>query len=77
MKFKFIIITLIVINLFGKKGFSQSQNNKYNVSGCDIEIIGDLNGFSLDLKTEKIVDGLEVATIILTRDEEAIPSSFS
>lgn len=45
----------------------------HRAAGFDIDVIGDLKGFSLDWQTAKIEEGLEVATLRLTRPEAEVP----
>ena len=42
-------------------------------AGFEIEVIGDLKGFAVDWKVAKLEEGLEVATLKLTRAEAEVP----
>ncbi|WP_117879564.1 glycoside hydrolase family 36 protein [Aureibaculum luteum] len=77
MKLNSIFITLFLLSISSENLFSQTQNPIYTINGFDIEIIGHLNGFSLDWKTEKVEEGLEIATITLDHAKGAIPSQLS
>ncbi len=67
----------MLINVLNEDLFSQTQNQTYNINGFDIEVVGDLNGFSLDWKTNRIEDGLEIATITLNHAQGATPPKLS
>ncbi|PIA81062.1 glycosidase [Gaetbulibacter sp. 4G1] len=77
MKLKILLITFLLINVLNEDLFSQTQNQTYNINGFDIEVVGDLNGFSLDWKTNRIEDGLEIATITLNHAQGATPPKLS
>lgn len=77
MKYKIAILLVVLTNLCGYTGFSQSIDKTFKLDGYDIEIVGELNGFLLDWKTEKIEEGLEVATITLSSSKLAVPSQLS
>ncbi len=77
MKFKIVLMILLVVNILGKKGFSQSETSGYMLNGFNIEIVGDLNGFSLDWQTQQIEPNLEIATITLKNSQGAIPPQLS
>jgi alpha-galactosidase len=50
-----------------------APRTRQHAAGLDIEAIGDLKGFALDFTSRKLEDGLEVATIRLTRSEPDTP----
>ncbi len=77
MKLKIVLITFLLINVLNENLFSQTQNQSYNINGFDIEVLGDLNGFLLDWKTNRIEDGLEIATITLNHVQGATPPKLS
>lgn len=74
MTLKLTLVFLVVVNLFG---YSQSHKSIYNFNDFDVEITGDLNGFSLDWQTKLIEEGLEIATITLKHPKGAVPLKLS
>jgi alpha-galactosidase len=49
----------------------------HRVAGLEVGVHGDLNGFSLDWTTRRVVDGVEIATFTLRRADAAPPPRFS
>lgn len=76
-KLKITIMLLIAVSLLGEKTFSQSKAKTYKLGGYDIEVEGNLNGFSMVWQTEEIEEGLEIATISLKHPQGEIPPQFS
>ncbi len=51
----------------------QESAQKYTINSFPIEVNGDLNGFTLAFTSTKVKEGVEVATLKLTRDSAAPP----
>ena len=77
MKLKFVLMILIAINWIDNKGFSQIKNKVYKIAGYNVEFIGDLQGFALDVKNQVIEAGVEVTTLRLKHSSGAVPPKFS
>ena len=65
MIYKIRVIVVLVLFFVLIKSSAQSKNT-YTLNEYNIEIIGDLNGFTLNWETQNIVDGVDIATITLT-----------
>ncbi|MDH3711389.1 MAG: alpha-galactosidase [Cyclobacteriaceae bacterium] len=51
--------------------------SNFDLSGNQIQIVGDFQDFSVDVTIDKIADGLELATLKLTHQQGATPPPFS
>ncbi len=52
---------------------SLAAGNRLSIAGQTIDVVGDLKGFDLSLRTRTIESGLDVALLTLYRDEAAPP----
>ena len=51
----------------------QESSQKYTINSFPIEVKGDLNGFTMTFTSTKVKEGVEMATLRLTRDNSAPP----
>jgi len=54
-------------------GGPKGPKTLHRAAGFDLEVIGELKGFTLDVAAEKIEEGLEVVTLKLARPEAEVP----
>ena len=52
---------------------AQEPRTTHHAAGYDIDVIGDPKGFAVDWTTRKVEDGVEVATLKLSRADAAVP----
>ncbi len=67
------VFLLTVASGFNTMVLSQETSKKYTINSFPIEVIGELNGFTISITTKKIKEGLEIATLKLTRSVAAAP----
>src|SRR5688500_14097647 len=56
---------------------SQAPGATHRVDGFDVEVIGDLRGFTLTSETKQVEEGLEVLALTLRSPQSAVPPSFT
>jgi alpha-galactosidase len=56
---------------------AQEPRTVHKAAGLDVEVIGDLKGFTLDFRADKLAEGLEVVSLKLTSPEPQPPPRFT
>lgn len=56
---------------------SQTTAATHRAAGFDLEVVGDLSGFTLSSETKKLADGLEVLALTLRSSQPATPPRFA
>jgi alpha-galactosidase len=67
----------LVLTFFWTTAFAQESVQSFRVAGHRVEVVGDLEGFSLTVETQEVRPGLEIAHLRLERGAPAVPPRFS
>jgi alpha-galactosidase len=68
---------LLVTSFSAATALAQESVSSFSIAGYEVEVSGDLGGFSLAVETRELEPGLEVAQLRLTRPTAAAPQPFS
>jgi alpha-galactosidase len=71
------ILGLAAIVFAGAGAARAAESPAYKAAGFDIEVIGDLDGFSLDFGTTRAAEGLEIVSLKLARATPGPPPRFT
>ena len=78
MSMRLASVALLAVALFCLPHAAHAATGKIQrAAGFDIEVIGDLQGFTLTSQTHKIAAGLEVLELTLRSPQPAVPPQFS
>src|SRR5688572_8504305 len=56
---------------------AQAPGAAHRVAGFDLEVAGDLRGFTLSSETKKLTEGVEVLALTLRSSQPAVPPRFA
>ena len=68
---------LLALALLSAPLAAQEPRRVHEAAGFRIEVIGDLKGFALDLRTTPIAEGLDVVTLRLRKPVPEPPPRFT